>query len=86
MAGTLKKLEGFGTRYILSAQDDPSHGIGAAKRWIHDELAGYSPRLRVATIENYRIKMVDGEARRFAMWVCRTHVAVLPGVSPEGTC
>jgi hypothetical protein len=42
---TLKKLEAFGTRYVLSAQDDPGHGIGAAKRWIHDELAGYSPRL-----------------------------------------
>jgi hypothetical protein len=32
MAATLKKLESFGTRYVLSAQDDPDHGIGAAKR------------------------------------------------------
>ena len=25
IAATLKKLEGFGTRYILSAQGDPEH-------------------------------------------------------------
>src|ERR1700729_1646882 len=48
IAATLKKLEGFGTRYILSSQDDPVHGIGAAKRWIHDELQSYSPRLQVS--------------------------------------
>src|SRR5271168_4745404 len=48
IAATSQKLEGFGTRYVLSAQDDPIHGIGAAKRWIHDELASYSPRLQVS--------------------------------------
>jgi Zn-dependent M28 family amino/carboxypeptidase len=26
-------LVGFGTRHTLSAQDDPRHGIGAARRW-----------------------------------------------------
>src|SRR5271154_3855710 len=48
MAATLRKLESFGTRYVLSAQDDPAHGIGAAKRWIHGELKSYSPRLEVS--------------------------------------
>ena len=48
IAATLKKLEGFGTRYILSSQGDPVHGIGAAKRWIHDQLQSYSPRLQVS--------------------------------------
>src|ERR1700691_1745375 len=48
IAAISQKLEGFGTRYVLSAQDDPLHGIGAAKRWIHDELKSYSPRLEVS--------------------------------------
>ena len=38
IAANLKKLEGFGSRYILSEQDDPVHGIGAAKRWIYGEF------------------------------------------------
>jgi len=32
----------------MSSQDDPAHGIGAAMRWIHDELQSYSPRLQVS--------------------------------------
>src|SRR5580692_3224201 len=48
MAATLRKLESFGTRYVLSAQDDPAHGIGAAKRWIRDELKSYSPRFEIS--------------------------------------
>src|ERR1700690_2122130 len=51
----LEKLEGFGTRYVLSPQDDPVHGIGAAKRWIHDELESYSPRLSVS-YQNFTVK------------------------------
>ena len=30
IAATLRKLESFGTRFVLSPQDDPAHGIGAA--------------------------------------------------------
>src|SRR5205823_4308751 len=48
IAATLKRLESFGTRYILSAQEDASHGIGAAKRWIFSEFQSYSPRLEVS--------------------------------------
>jgi len=55
MEATLRKLEGFGTRYVLSAQDDPDHGIGAAKRWIHDELTSYSSRLEVS-YQDFTIK------------------------------
>jgi hypothetical protein len=55
IAATLKKLESFGTRYVLSSQDDPVHGIGAAKRWIHDELQSYSPRLEV-NYQNFTVK------------------------------
>src|SRR6478609_7546191 len=55
IAATLKKLESFGTRHVMSAQDDPAHGIGATKRWIHDEFASYSPRLQVS-YHNFSIK------------------------------
>ena len=41
------KLESFGTRNTLSAQDDPRQGIGAARRWLIDELKSFSPRLLV---------------------------------------
>ena len=47
IGATMKRLEGFGTRYILSEQDSPTHGIGAAQRWILDEFKSYSPRLQV---------------------------------------
>jgi len=65
IAATLKKLEAFGTRYALSAQDDPVHGIGAAKRWIRDELTGYSPRLEVS-YQNFSIKKGAAQEGRSA--------------------
>ena len=48
IAATMKKLESFGTRYVLSEQDNPRHGIGAARQWIFNELRSYSPRLQVS--------------------------------------
>src|SRR3954463_8395953 len=48
IAANLKKLESFGTRHVLSASDDPAHGIGAAKTWIHDQFQSYSPKLQVS--------------------------------------
>lgn len=38
----IKKLESFGTRNTLSAQDDPKRGIGAARDWIYEELTRIS--------------------------------------------
>ena len=35
---TIKKLVSFGTRNSLSAQDDPTRGIGAARDWIYSEF------------------------------------------------
>ncbi len=35
---TIRKLVSFGTRNTLSAQDNPTRGIGAARDWIFDEL------------------------------------------------
>jgi hypothetical protein len=80
IAATLKKLEGFGTRYVLSAQDDPVHGIGAAKRWIHDELASYSPRLQVS-YQDFSIKKGARRGQIIRDVDLSNIVAVLPGVS-----
>src|SRR5271156_4222400 len=78
IAATLKKLEGFGTRYILSAQDDPVHGIGAAKRWIHDELQSYSPRLEVS-YQDFSVKKGALQGQILRDIELSNIVAVLPG-------
>jgi hypothetical protein len=39
---TVRKLASFGTRHTLSAQDDPTRGIGAARDWIYDTMSGYA--------------------------------------------
>ncbi len=78
IAATLKKLEGFGTRYILSAQDDPAHGIGAAKHWIHDEFQSYSPRLQVS-YQDFSIKKGGRRGQVIRDVDLSNIVAVLPG-------
>ena len=79
MEATLKKLEGFGTRYILSAQDDPSRGIGAAQRWIYQEFQSYSPRLQVS-YDNFSLKKGAGSRAQVIRDVELANVvAVLPG-------
>jgi Peptidase family M28 len=82
IAATLKKLEGFGTRYILSAQDDPAHGIGAAKRWIHDELQSYSPRLQVS-YQDFSIKKGGRRGQVIRDVDLSNIVAVLPGTTEK---
>ena len=74
----LEKLEGFGTRYVLSAQDDPIHGIGAAKRWIHDELKRYSARLEVS-YQNFTVKKGARQGQIVRDVELSNIVAVLPG-------
>src|SRR3954454_12520301 len=39
---TVRKLVSFGTRHTLSSQDDPAHGIGAARDWIFETMQGYA--------------------------------------------
>jgi hypothetical protein len=78
MAATLRKLESFGTRYVLSAQDDPAHGIGAAKRWIHDELVSYSPRLEVS-YQDFTIKKGARQGQIIRDVELSNVIAILPG-------
>ena len=80
---SLKTLEGFGTRYILSGQDDPAHGIGAAKRWIYDEFKSYSPRLEVS-YQNFRVKRGARRGQVLREVELANVVAVLPGTVRKG--
>jgi len=78
IAATLKKLESFGTRYVLSSQDDPVHGIGAAKRWIHDELQSYSTRLEVS-YQDFSVKKGARQGQIIHDAELSNVIAVLPG-------
>lgn len=75
----LKKLESFGTRYLFSSQDDPVHGIGAARKWIYEQFRSYSPRLEVS-FDQYRLKKDTSRGSRITDEVDLYNVvAVLPG-------
>jgi hypothetical protein len=72
----LEKLVGFGTRNTMSNQDDPVHGVGAARQWILNEMQSYSPRLQVR-FDKYRVKK-QGQ-RVFKDVDLYNVIAVLPG-------
>jgi hypothetical protein len=75
ISAIMKKLESFGTRYVLSEKDSPTHGIGAAQRWIFEEFKSYSPRLQVS-YDPFTVK----KNQRIANDVDLNNViAVLPG-------
>jgi hypothetical protein len=75
----MQKLEGFGTRNIFSSQTDPKRGVGAAARWIRDEMASYSPRLQVR-LDEHDVKKA---ARVFKDVHLMNVVAVLPGTTQK---
>jgi hypothetical protein len=81
IAEILQKLESFGTRNILSTQDHPARGIGAARKWIYDQFRSYSPKLEVS-FDQYRLKKIEGRASRVPRDVDLYNVvAVLPGTT-----
>lgn len=75
---TLKKLVSFETRGDFSDPSQPSRGIGAARRWIYDQLRSYSPRLEVS-LDPWKVKKQGTRIRRDVEVV--NVVAVLPGTS-----
>jgi hypothetical protein len=79
LAATLKKLESFGTRSTLSSTDSPTHGIGAARQWILDEMKSYSPKLQVS-FDTYQVAKQGRITRDVEV---RNVMAVLPGRSPR---
>lgn len=77
-----QKLESFGTRNIYSANDDPNHGIGAARQWIAAQFKSYSPKLQVS-FDKHGI-VGSPEKRLFRNVEIWNVLAVLPGTSePE---
>jgi len=85
MEATLKKLEAFGTRYVMSDQDHPTRGIGAAKRWLHDELKSYSPRLQVE-YDVFTLKKGSGRNAILRDVELANVVAILPGTIHKDRC
>ncbi len=79
----VRKLVSFGTRHTFSNQEDPVRGIGAARRWIHEEFKRYSRD------SGGRLQVVDDEfiqepSRRVPQPVKVVNVvATLPGSQPE---
>jgi hypothetical protein len=81
IAEILKKLESFGTRNILSSQDNPTRGVGAARKWIYEQFRSYSPKLEVS-FDQYKLKKIEGRASRVPRDVDLYNVvAVLPGTT-----
>lgn len=80
----IRKLASFGTRHTLSATDDPVRGIGAARRWLLDELNRISRehhggRLKVSFDEH----VLAASARMPQGGEVWNVVAVLEGSEPE---
>jgi|SRR5271157_443490 len=71
----LEKLVSFGTRSTMSNQDDPEHGVGAARQWIFNQFKSYSPRLQVR-FDKWRVKK---QGRIFKDVDLYDVIAVLPG-------
>jgi hypothetical protein len=80
ISDTMKRLEAFGTRGDFTDPNLPDTGIGAARRWIHDQLKSFSPRLEVS-FDPWKVKK---QGRIFRDVEVVNVVAVLPGTTnPE---
>jgi hypothetical protein len=79
---TVRTLAGFGTRHTLSDPDQPARGIGAARRWIKNELERYASdsggRLKVE--EDAFMQPTAPRVPRPTLVV--NLVAILPGDDP----
>jgi hypothetical protein len=81
---TVRKLVSFGTRNTLSAQDNPTRGIGAARDWLYAEFLAASQasggRMRV---EKQSFEQQPGKYPRIARPTVVTNVvATLRGTQP----
>ncbi len=72
-------LVGFGTRQTSSDATSNTRGIGAARRWIFDELKRSSPRLQVS----YETFMLAPQPRVPHAVELRNVLAILPGRTPR---
>lgn len=79
LAATVRTLEGFGTRHLLSDTISTTHGIGAARRWIFEQFRAASPRLQVS-FDEYTVPPAGRVTREVLL---KNVMAVLPGKSPR---
>jgi Zn-dependent M28 family amino/carboxypeptidase len=79
MKELLTKLVSFGTRNTLSDQASTTHGIGAARNWILEEMRRSSEKLRV----NFDTHIIEPQGRITSQVDLRNVVAILPGRSPR---
>jgi len=77
LAATVRGLEGFGTRFLMSDTVSTTRGIGAARRWIFEQFRAASPRLQVS-FDEYTIPAAGRVSREV---VLKNVMAVLPGKS-----
>ncbi|HTV00831.1 MAG TPA: M20/M25/M40 family metallo-hydrolase [Luteitalea sp.] len=80
LKATVDTLASFGTRHLLSSQEDPKRGIGAAAQWIADQFRSYSQRLQV-TFDDYDLPAQGERVTRDVR--LRNVMAVLPGRTPR---
>jgi Zn-dependent M28 family amino/carboxypeptidase len=81
---TIRKLVSFGTRNTLSAQDNPTRGIGAARDWLYAEFLKISENSGGRmTVEKQSFEQAAGKYQRIARPTVLTNVvATLRGTQP----
>ena len=80
---SLRRLEGFGTRHVLSGERAPERGIDAARDWLVQELSGYDPRLEVS-VQPFRLPAGTADGLVLRDVEVANVIAVLPGTTePE---
>jgi hypothetical protein len=81
---TIRKLVSFGTRNTLSAQDNPTRGIGAARDWLYGEFQKISETSAGRmTVEKQSFEQQPGKYPRIARPTIITNVvATLRGTQP----
>lgn len=80
----IRRLADFGTRSTLSDTESDTRGIGAARRWLRDEMASISKEYHegrlLASLQHFEIQ----PGRRIARVVDLANVVgVLPGSDPD---
>jgi hypothetical protein len=75
----LTRLVSFGTRNTMSDQTSATHGIGAARNWILEEMRRSSEKLRVT----FDTHIIAPQGRITSQVDLRNVMAVLPGRSPR---
>jgi peptidase M28-like protein len=80
---SLRTIEAFGTRHILSGPLGPQRGIDAARDWLVRELSSYDARLQVS-VQAFRLPKGTADGAVLRDVELGNVVAVLPGTSdPE---